>query len=92
MPKQYSLAEARDQLTRLVRDVEKGEAVELTRRGKPVAVLVSLREYQGMQNGTQGYWEALCKWRADHGLARLQIEPEMFQELRDRSPGRKVVW
>ena len=92
MSKQYSLAEARDQLTRLVRDVEKGETVELTRRGKPVAMLVSLREFQAIQNGKQGYWEALCQWRASHDLKSLQIDPEMFQKLRDRSPGRKVNW
>jgi prevent-host-death family protein len=92
MSKQCSLAEARDRLTRLVRDVEKGETVKLTRRGKPVAVIVSIREFQGMRDGKVGYWEALCKWRASHNLKSLQIDPDIFQKVRDRSPGRRVAW
>ena len=43
MSKRFSIAEARDQFTSIVRDVEKTPAVEITRRGKPVAVLLSWR-------------------------------------------------
>ena len=46
MLKQYSIAKARDHFTSLVRTVERESAVELTRRGKPVAVILSIREYE----------------------------------------------
>ena len=37
---EVSIAEARDTLTRLIQRAEAGEPVHITRRGKPVAVLV----------------------------------------------------
>jgi len=44
--KQHSIAEARNNLPSLVRAAESGKAVELTRRGKPVAVLIGRRQYE----------------------------------------------
>jgi prevent-host-death family protein len=44
MSKQYSIAEARRNLPTLVNEVESGTEVELTRRGTPVAVVVSLED------------------------------------------------
>ncbi|MBS3933411.1 MAG: type II toxin-antitoxin system Phd/YefM family antitoxin [Truepera sp.] len=41
MSKTVSIAEAKKQLSSWVRDVEHGETVMITRRGKPVAALVS---------------------------------------------------
>ena len=38
MDSTYSIAEARDALTGLVHRVEEGEPIQLTRRGRPVAV------------------------------------------------------
>jgi prevent-host-death family protein len=46
MSKQYSVAEARERLARVVQEVEQGTTVELTRRGKPVAVVLSLDTYE----------------------------------------------
>ncbi len=45
MARRVSIADARNHLTVLVRDVERGKKVELTRRGKRVAVLMSCDEY-----------------------------------------------
>ena len=44
MAKRYSIAEARSNLSSIVDQAEAGQEIELTRRGKPVAVVVSLRE------------------------------------------------
>ncbi len=41
----YSVAEARQNLARLIRTAEHGRAVRITRRGQPVAVLLSASEY-----------------------------------------------
>jgi antitoxin Phd len=44
MLEQYSIAKARNHFTSLVRAVERESATELTRRGKPVAVMLSIQE------------------------------------------------
>ncbi|MGH8680224.1 MAG: type II toxin-antitoxin system Phd/YefM family antitoxin [Burkholderiales bacterium] len=49
MTKTFSISEAKDQLPRIVHEAEAGGAVALTRRGKPVAVLISKAEYDRLQ-------------------------------------------
>jgi len=46
MTKQYSVAEAREKLAHVVHEAEEGTTVELTRRGKPVAVVLSHIAYE----------------------------------------------
>ena len=90
MLKQFSIADARDQFTSLVRDVEQDTTVELTRRGKPVAVLMSIQEYQRLQAHRIRFWDAYTTFRDKVNLQKLDIQPELFTELRDTSPGREV--
>lgn len=45
MPKSFSIAKARHDLAALVQQLEHQSRIELTRRGKPVAVLLSLGDY-----------------------------------------------
>jgi prevent-host-death family protein len=90
MANRYSIAEARDRLARLVHDAERGAAVELTRRGKPVAALVSMRDYQRCLAGRPSFWEALEKFRSEVDLKELGVEPGDFP--RDRSTGREAAW
>jgi prevent-host-death family protein len=90
MPRRVSLAEARDHLTGLVRDVERGSKIELTRRGKRVAVLVSASEYDRLRSPRSDVVSALRVWRAS-----LSPDFEGFPDtdaLRDRSPGRDAPW
>ena len=42
----YSIAAAKNNLSGLVHEAEQGRAVRLTRRGKPVAVLISTEQYE----------------------------------------------
>lgn len=41
----HSIADARARLPELVREAESGKAIELTRRGEPVAVLIGRKQY-----------------------------------------------
>ncbi|MFL6198154.1 MAG: type II toxin-antitoxin system Phd/YefM family antitoxin [Thermoanaerobaculia bacterium] len=91
MSKRVSIAEARDHLPALIRSAEHGEPVELTRRGKMVAVLVSSRDYERLTTGPPDLWAAIQKFRAEHDLSDLDIE-EVFADVRDRTPGREVEW
>jgi prevent-host-death family protein len=89
MNKSYSTAEARDRFTAILREIEKAPAVEITRHGEPVAVLLSWREYQRLTS-KKNYWEAYLSFRDQFDLKDLGIEPEIFSESRDRSTGREV--
>jgi len=92
MQAQYSIAQARDNLSRIVRNVERGAAIELTRRGKAVAVLLSANDYQRLATGRPGFWEAFEAFRRQTDLEQLAIEPQVFAGLRDSAPGREVSW
>ena len=89
MSKRFSIAEARDQFTSLVREVEKAAAVEITRRGEPVAVLLSWREYKRLSS-QENFWDSYSSFRDQFALAKLAIEPQIFEGIRDPSPGRQV--
>src|SRR4051794_4233199 len=91
--KTASIAEARDRLASLVHEVEGGAPVELTRRGRPVAVLVSYHEYQRLLGEGPSFWDAMLAYRASahlddpQALLGIDIDPRSTFP-RDKSPGR----
>ena len=85
MTKQVSVAEARNGFTRLLRSVERGQIVEVTRRGKTVAILVSPRQWK-----RRNLYQAIQEWRKKYDVERLGIGPEIWEGVRDKSPGRDV--
>jgi prevent-host-death family protein len=89
MIKRYSIAEARNRFTSLVRDVETAPGVEITRHGEPVAVLLSYRQYQHLSN-RQDFWDSYESFCKVFDLSTLKIETEIFEDVRDTSPGREV--
>ncbi len=89
MPRDISIAEARDKLPALVHSVEEGPAVRLTRRGKPVAVLVSLEEYERHRPRRPDLWRAIQAFREGTDLRDLAVD-EIFLGVRDPSHGRDV--
>lgn len=92
MERSYSIAEARDKFASIVHDVEESSAIELTRRGMPVAVLLSIGEYQRLTGTGAGFWDAYSEFLEARDLAQLNIEPGVFQDLRDASVGREPGW
>ena len=91
MPKTYSVAEARRRLPRLLDEVEHGEQVEITRRGEPVAVVVSVPDFRRLAGEQGGFSKAYRAWRAAEDPADLDLPEDYYQRLRDRSPGRDVA-
>ncbi len=90
MSNQYSVAEARDQFARLVRFAEKGKVVEVTRRGKTVAVILSAKEYLKQWNRKKPLWKGIEEWRKKYNVDALGLGPEIWDGVGDKSPGRDV--
>ncbi len=91
MSKQYSIAEARDNFPRVVHEAESGESVELTRRGRPVAVLLSLEEYRRLAAGRPSFWEEYEEFRRRHAGSEIETE-DVYADVRDSTPGRSFSW
>lgn len=91
MAKQHSIAEARNSLPSLVRAAESGKAVELTRRGEPVAVLIGRQEYERLTAEHRGFAKAYDDFKRETDLGTLAIDPdELFAGIRGDGHGREV--
>jgi prevent-host-death family protein len=90
MPRRYSIADARTSLPTIIDQAEAGVRVELTRRGKPVAVVVSLREFERMRADRPRFGEAYKRFLENHSLAEIGLDDDFAAITRDKSPGRKV--
>ena len=90
MQKQFSIAEAKNRLPSIIHYIEKGPYVELTRRGKPVAVLLSIQEYERLKRKYTGFWNALSVFRQSLHDEDIEISDRDFEGLRDLFAGREV--
>jgi len=90
MKDQCSIAEAKNKLPAIIHAVEKGAPVKLTRHGRPVAVLLSIEEYEKLSYKKEGYWRALRTFRRLVENEGVVFSDEDFKSLRDRSGGREV--
>jgi len=91
MTYQYSVDQAQTHLEQILTEVEQGGSVELTRSGRRVAVLISTEEYDQLRSGKTSFWKALQGFRQQLELETIDIEPEIFGGIRDKSPGREVI-
>ncbi len=87
--KEVSISDAREHLPSLVRDAERGLTVTLTRRGEPVAVLISTERYRTHAKSSVPLSQALEEFRDSFDLDELDIE-SVYEDIRDRSGGRVV--
>ena len=85
-----SVAEARQHFARLIKRAQQGKAIEITRRGEPVAVLVSAAEYSAITGDRPSFIDAARQVRERLGVDGLDIGDSDFEGLREESPGREV--
>jgi prevent-host-death family protein len=88
MSRRYSIAEARATLPSIVDEVADGGPVEITRRGKPIAVVLSLSQYESLKAGRTTFAESYARFRSAHDVSEVGVDEELFP--RDRSAGRQV--
>ena len=90
MAKSYSIASARAKLANIVDEVEAGSEVELTRRGKKVAVVMSAARYARLRGERVAFMTAYETFRTNHDLAEAGVGPNWAVELRQKDVGRPV--
>ena len=90
MPKSYTIAGARAKLADIVDEVEAGSDVELTRRGKKVAIVMSAARYARLRGARMAFMTAYEAFRAGHDLAGAGVERSWSRGLRSRNADRPV--
>jgi prevent-host-death family protein len=85
MDKTYSIAEARNDLSNVVREAEAGRPVTLSRRGRPVAVVVSASDYSRFAPRRHSVAEVVDCFRAANVA---DLDDADWVAPRDPSPGR----
>ena len=91
----YSIAEARDALPAIVREVEERGRAEVTRRGRAVAILLSTAEYEKLGGPrSRDFWRAyqLFRRRSRLGGADAEVFVRNVRAARSRAPGRSHRW
>jgi prevent-host-death family protein len=90
MPKTYTIANARAKLADIVDQAEAGSDVELTRRGKKVAVVMSAARYARLRGERVAFMTAYETFRAEQDLADTGLDRSWARSLRQRDVGRPV--
>lgn len=89
MMQSYSIAQARDKFAAIVHEVEHSSSIEVTRRGKPIAVIISVEEYERLHNGKQDFWDAVVEFRNSIDWETVDIGPKIFDDVRAKTSGRE---
>jgi prevent-host-death family protein len=89
MPKQLSVAQARNQFARVIHETERSGPIEVTRRGQPVAVIVSIQEYRKLTAIKGDFWTAYQKWHKDPRFKGVEIDPAIFEGVRAKDEPEK---
>lgn len=86
----YSVAEAKNQLPELLREVERGKPVEITKHGEPVAVVLSVGDYKQLINKEKAssFWNKVNALREASDFEAVASED--IKDLRDTFQGREV--
>ena len=88
----YTMTQASQHLPDILTFVEQGHSVEVTRRGKSVAIVVSITEYQSLRERSQGdFWQALQAFRQQE-MDDFTEWHEALTDVRESSPGRDMTW
>lgn len=87
---EYSIAEANSNFARVVREAEAGRPVTLMRRGQPVAVVISTKQYAQLTLRNQKKPLNIEQLRKKYQLDKYGLTDDEFAFMteRDQSPGR----
>ena len=93
MSLEYSIEQISLNLNKIIQEVEQGEPIQITQQGKQIAVIISNTEYERLLNKTQNFSESIERFRQEYNVEAAEINPdEVFALVRDKSPGREVMF
>jgi prevent-host-death family protein len=90
MSKRYSIAEARAHFPEIVHEAEGGQEIELTRRGKPVAVVVSLQELKRLRGDRPRFVDVYRNFIRKYSVEEAGLDDDFLEVIRDKAGGREV--
>ncbi len=91
MTKQCSMIKARHSLGRLIKTLQPGERISLTRRGETVAVVLTPDEYARLAGEQRcPWWQVVEQFRQQGDF--VELDDEEIDSWRDRSLPRESVW
>jgi prevent-host-death family protein len=90
MSKSYSVADARAHLPEILDDVEAGTDVQLTRRGRLVALVLSPERYEMLCSELTNFGDAYRAFLSRHTNEEIGLTSGFLDSLRAREPGRRV--
>lgn len=91
--KTSTIAEAKNNLSHLIHQLEVEEPIHLTRYGKPVAVMMSEAQYEKLISPVISLNSAILNWRnqLDEPLD-IGLNDEELKTIRKESSGREFSW
>ncbi len=89
--KTSTIADAKNNLSQLIHQLDAIEAIHLTRHGKPVAVMLSEANYRRLTQKNNSVYQAIQSWRSqlDEDWAWTDTE---LNALRATSREREFAW
>jgi prevent-host-death family protein len=89
--KTSTIAEAKNNLSQLIHQLESDDVIHLTRHGKPVAVMLSEANYQKLTGKDASLFKAIQEWRNNLEEDSALTETDL-NNLRSASQGREFSW
>ena len=86
-----TIAEAKNNLSQLIYQLEADETIHLTRHGKPVAVMLSEANYQKLIHKNNSLYQAIQQWRNELKDNVALTEAEL-KNIRNSSQERVFSW
>jgi len=91
--KTSTIAEAKNNLSHLIHQLEIEKSIQLTRYGKPVAVMMSETQYKQLISPVKSLNSAILNWRnqLDEPLD-IGLTDKELKTVRKESSGREFLW
>jgi len=86
-----TIAEAKNNLSQLIYQLEADETIHLTRHGKPVAVMLSEANYQKLIHKNNSLYQAIQQWRTELNDEVALTETEL-NNIRTGNQERAFSW
>ncbi|MCQ8130544.1 type II toxin-antitoxin system Phd/YefM family antitoxin [Methylomonas rivi] len=91
--KTSTIADAKNNLSQLIAQLDGNEPIQLTRYGKAVAVILSQAYYQKLIQPNKKLYQAIMNWREQRdGRINIGFNDAELDELRDKDSCRDFSW